>query len=170
MQAAVVGSALVGGSDHVLDGDAASGVCALYLPEVHPKLLGHLLGGTRSVGLLLLGLLLLLTAGGLLVLLEHLVYVLCQPEVLSRLIERTLERLVGVDHLLDLGLHFFVRDLLGEALELGAFALQLSLEPPQRLPEEVLGAVYGLLLHLLAEILWTFVLLLALGLLLLLGS
>jgi hypothetical protein len=42
--------------------------------------------GPRSVGLLLLSLLLLLTAGSLLGLLEHLVYVLCQPEVLSRLI------------------------------------------------------------------------------------
>jgi hypothetical protein len=86
MQAAVVGSALVGGSDHVLDGDAPLGACALYLREVHPKLLGLLLGGPRSVGLLLLSLLLLLTAGGLLGLLERLVYVLCQPEVLSRLI------------------------------------------------------------------------------------
>jgi len=85
MQAAVVGSALVGGSDHVLDGDATSGVCAFYLRRVHPKLLGLLLGGPRSVGLLLLSLL-LLTAGGLLGLLERLVYVLCQPEVLSRLI------------------------------------------------------------------------------------
>jgi hypothetical protein len=87
MQAAVVGSALVGGSDHVLDGDAASGVCAFYLRKVHPKLLALLLGGPRSVGLLLLSLLLLLlTAGGLLGLLERLVYVLCQPQVLSRLI------------------------------------------------------------------------------------
>jgi hypothetical protein len=84
MQAAVVGSALVGGSDHVLDGDAASGVCAFYLRKVHPKLLGLLLGCPRSVGLLVLSL--LLTAGGLLGLLERLVYVLCQPQVLSRLI------------------------------------------------------------------------------------
>jgi hypothetical protein len=53
MQAAVVGSALVGGSDHVLDGDAASGVCAFYLRKVHPKHLALLLGGPRSVGLLL---------------------------------------------------------------------------------------------------------------------
>jgi hypothetical protein len=40
------------------------------------------LGCPRSVGLLLLGLL-LLTARGLLGLLEHLVYVLCQPQILS---------------------------------------------------------------------------------------
>ena len=118
---------MVGGSDHVLDGDAASGVCAFYLRKVHPKLLGLLLGCPRSVGLLLLSLLLLLTAGSLLGLLERLVYVLWQPEVLSRLVERTLDRLVGVDHLLDLGLRFFVRDLLCQALKLGAFVLQLAL-------------------------------------------
>ena len=78
---------LIGGALHVLNGDAPLGACALYLPEVHPELLGLLLGCPRSVGLLLLSLLLLLTAGGLLGLLERLVYVLCQPEVLSRLIE-----------------------------------------------------------------------------------
>jgi hypothetical protein len=86
VRAALVGSALVGCADHVLDSDATSGARAFYLPEVHPKLLGLQLGCPRSVGLLLLGLLLLLTAGGLLGLLERLVYVLCQPEVLSRLI------------------------------------------------------------------------------------
>jgi hypothetical protein len=88
VRAALVGSALVGGALHVLDGDAPSGACALYLPEVNPKLLGFLLGCPPSVGLLLLGLLflLLLTAGALLGLLEHLLYVLCQPQLLSRLI------------------------------------------------------------------------------------
>ena len=77
---------MVGRAGHVLDCDAPLGACALYLPEVNPKLLGLLLGCPRSVGLLLLSLLLLLTVGGLLGLLERLVYVLCQPEVLSRLI------------------------------------------------------------------------------------
>ena len=71
---------------HVLDGDAPLGACALYLRDVHPKLLGFLPGGICSIELLLLGLL-LLTASGLLGLLERLVYVLCQPQVLSRLIE-----------------------------------------------------------------------------------
>ena len=80
---------MVGRTGHVLYGDAPLGACALYLREVHPKLLSLLLGCPRSVGLLLLGLL-LLTAGGLLGLLERLVYVLCQPEVLSRLVERFL--------------------------------------------------------------------------------
>jgi hypothetical protein len=70
VRAALVGSALVGRADHVLDGDAPLGACALYLREVHPKLLGLLLGCTRSVGLLLLSLLLLLTAGGFSFLLE----------------------------------------------------------------------------------------------------
>jgi hypothetical protein len=77
---------LIGGALHVLDGDEPLGACAPYLPEVHTKLLALQLGGPRSVGLLLLSLLLLLTAGGLLGLLERLVYVLCQPQVLSRLI------------------------------------------------------------------------------------
>src|SRR5215207_468301 len=53
VRAALVGSALVGRADHVLYGDAPLGACALYLPEVHPKLLGLLLGCPRSVGLLL---------------------------------------------------------------------------------------------------------------------
>jgi hypothetical protein len=75
---------LIGGALHVLN-DEPLGARALYLPEVHPKLLGLQLGCPRSVGLLLLGLL-LLTVGGLLGLLEDLVYVLCQPQVLSRLI------------------------------------------------------------------------------------
>ena len=82
-------SALVGCAGHVLDGDAPLGACALYLREVHPKLLGLLLGGLRSLGLLLLGLL-LLAAGGLLGLLECLVYRIRHPEVLGRLVERFL--------------------------------------------------------------------------------
>src|SRR5215218_77371 len=111
-------SALVGRTGHVLDGDAPLGACALYLRDIHPKLLGLLLGGLRSVGLLLLGLLLLLAAGllgllgdpthsvlrtlgflacligylagGLLGLLECLVYRIRHPEVLGRLVERFL--------------------------------------------------------------------------------
>ena len=74
---------MVGSAGHVLDDDATLGACAFYLREVHPEVLGLLLGCPRRVGLLSL---LLLTAGGLLGLLERLVYVLCQPEVLSRLI------------------------------------------------------------------------------------
>ena len=110
--------ALVGGPGNVLDGDALLGACALYLREIHPQLLGLLLGGLRSLGLLLLSLL-LLTAGGLLgllgdpthgvlgtlgslarllgylacgflSLLERLVYRIRHPEVLSRLVERFL--------------------------------------------------------------------------------
>ena len=81
---------MVGRAGHVLDGDAPLGACALYLRKVHPKLLGLLLGGPRSVGLLLLSLLLLLTAGGLLGLLERLVYRIRHSEVLSRLVERFL--------------------------------------------------------------------------------
>ena len=76
---------MVGRAGYVLDGDVPLGACTLFLRDVHPKLLGLLLGCPRSVGLLLLGLL-LLTASGLLGLLEHLVYVLCKPQVLSRLI------------------------------------------------------------------------------------
>jgi hypothetical protein len=109
---------LVGRAGHVLYGDAPLGACALHLRDVHPQLLGLLLGGLRSVGLLLLDLLLLAVggllgllgdpthgvlrtlgsltrllgylAGGLLGLLERLVYGLCQPQVLGRLVERFL--------------------------------------------------------------------------------
>ncbi len=60
---------LVRGADHVPDGDAALGSGALHLGEVHAQLLSLLLGGLRSVGLLLSALLLatlLLAAAGLL--------------------------------------------------------------------------------------------------------
>jgi hypothetical protein len=103
---------LVGRTGHVLYGDAPLGACALYLRELHPKLLGLLLRGPCGVGLLLLGLL-LLAAGGLLGLLgdpthgilgsltrllgylvggllERLVYRIRHPKVLSRLIKRFL--------------------------------------------------------------------------------
>jgi hypothetical protein len=103
---------LVGRTGHVLYGDAPLGACALYLRELHPKLLGLLLRGPCGVGLLLLSLL-LLAAGGLLGLLgdpthgilgsltrllgylvggflERLVYRIRHPKVLSRLIKRFL--------------------------------------------------------------------------------
>jgi hypothetical protein len=55
---------LVRGADHVPDGDAALGSGALHLGEVHSQLLSLLLGGLRSVRLLLSAL--LLAAAGLL--------------------------------------------------------------------------------------------------------
>jgi hypothetical protein len=106
---------LVGRTGHVLYGDAPLGACALYLRELHPKLLGLLLRGPCGVGLLLLSLLLLAAGGllgllgdpthgilgsltcllgylvgGFLGLLERLVYRIRHPKVLSRLIKRFL--------------------------------------------------------------------------------
>src|SRR5215207_4428485 len=50
----LVGSGLVGGLSHVLDGDATSGARALYLREVHPEILRLAFGGGRGLRLILL--------------------------------------------------------------------------------------------------------------------
>src|SRR5215203_7505658 len=50
---ALLGSGLVGGLGHVLDGDATSGVRALYLREVHPEVLRLAFGGGRGLSLIL---------------------------------------------------------------------------------------------------------------------
>ena len=44
VRAALVGSALVGRADHVLDNDATSGARAFYLSEVNPEVLALQLG------------------------------------------------------------------------------------------------------------------------------
>jgi hypothetical protein len=123
----------------------------------------RLLGGTSGsiLGLLrsslrgLLGLPGDLTCG-LLGLLERLVYRVHHPEILGRLVKRVLDGLVGVGQLLDLRLRFFVRDLLRQALQLGAVLLEPALELPDRAAVEVLGALYGLLLDLLLQVLRLF--------------
>src|SRR5215216_979687 len=51
---ALLGSGLVGGLGHVLDGDATSGARALYLREVHPEVLRLAFGGGRGLRLILL--------------------------------------------------------------------------------------------------------------------
>src|SRR4030095_11966377 len=51
---ALVGSGLVGGLGHVLDGDATSGARALYMREVHPEVLRLAFGGGRGLHLTLL--------------------------------------------------------------------------------------------------------------------
>src|SRR5918995_3459325 len=45
VRAALVGSALVGRTGHVLDGDATSGAHAFYLRDVHPEVLRPAFGG-----------------------------------------------------------------------------------------------------------------------------
>src|SRR5215203_4857808 len=50
---ALLGSGLVGGLGHVLDGDATSGARALYLREVHPEVLRLAFGGGRGLSLIL---------------------------------------------------------------------------------------------------------------------
>src|SRR5215216_1780062 len=50
---ALLGSGLVGGLGHVLDGDATSGARALYLREVHPEVLRLAFGGGRGLRLIL---------------------------------------------------------------------------------------------------------------------
>src|SRR5215213_9760136 len=51
---ALLGSGLVGGPGHVLDGDATSGARAVYLREVHPEVLRLAFGGGRGLRLILL--------------------------------------------------------------------------------------------------------------------
>ena len=77
--------------------------------------------------------------------------------VLGCLIDRAFELRVGVDHLLDLGLRVALGELLRILLQLGAVILDLALEAAYRLPVEALGALRGLLLHLLLKILRHFV-------------
>jgi hypothetical protein len=84
---------------------------------------------------------------GLLRLLQGLAHRLFDPEILDRLVEQLLYQRAGVRYLLYLRL--LIRDLLGYALQLGAIALRLALDPAQWLPIEVLGTLYGLLLDLL---------------------
>jgi hypothetical protein len=95
-------------------------------------------------------------AHGLLRLLQCLVYRVHHPEVLSRLVERTLDGLVGIDQLLYLRLRFLRWHLLGQALQLSTVGLQLALEPTERLSVEVLSTLYGLLLYLLLQVLSVF--------------
>jgi hypothetical protein len=84
--------------------------------------------------------------------LRRLVHHVFEPLVLGRLLEGVLDLRVGVGHLLELGLR--VRGgLLGQALQLGAVVLQLALDPAERVPEELLGALHGLLLDLLLQVL-----------------
>src|SRR5215216_2153445 len=89
-------------------------------------------------------------ARGLLGLLGRLVYRVVESLVMGRLVESALDLRVGVDHLLQLRLRLR-RGLLHQALELGAFALQLTLEPAERVAIEVLGALHDLLLYPLLE-------------------
>jgi hypothetical protein len=85
-----------------LSGYSSCGIlCSLY---GLPGLLGHL-----PVGLL----------GGL-------VYCVLHAMVLGCLVDPALYLVVGVNHLLDLGLCLFLRGLLREALQLGAGVLQLG--------------------------------------------
>ena len=86
-------------------------------------------------------------------LLGGLVHRVLDARILGRLIHRTFELHVGVNHLLDLGLLVALGELLSVLLQLLAVVLGLALDPAQRLPVEVLGVLHGLLLHLLLKIL-----------------
>jgi hypothetical protein len=90
-------------------------------------------------------------ADGLLYLLNRFVYSVFDPLALGDFVERALDRLVGVDHLLDLRprVLLLLRQLFQQALQLGTVVLQLALELPDRVAVEVLSAVYRLLLDLL---------------------
>jgi hypothetical protein len=85
-------------------------------------------------------------------LLGSLLHSFLDARILGRLIHRTLDLRVGVDHLLDLGLRVAFGELLSVLLQLFAVILSLALDPAQRLPVEVLGVLHGLLLHLLLKI------------------
>jgi hypothetical protein len=97
----------------------------------------------------LLGLLGSSSGGGALRRLVHHVF---QPLVLGRLVEGDFDLRVGVGHLLELGLHLR-GGLLGQALQLAAIVLQLALDPAERVPVELLGALHRLLLDLVLQVL-----------------
>ena len=103
----------------------------------------HLLGRSlRDLLHLLLGLL------------EGLAHHVFHSHILGRLIHRTLDLRVGVDHLLDLGLSVAVGKLLRVLLELLSVVLDLALYAAHRLPVETLGFLQVLiLLRLLLDVL-----------------
>jgi hypothetical protein len=128
---------------HLL-GRLSSGFLRLsgYLPGGVLRLLGHPL---RDLLHLLLGLL------------DGLAHRVFHSHILGRLIHRTLDLRVGVDHLLDLGLSVTGGKLLRVLLELLAVVLNLALYAAHCLPVETLGFLQVLiLLRLLLAILRLF--------------
>src|SRR5215208_5847562 len=113
---------LIRDTNHVPDGDAAFCSGTLYLGEIHPQLLGLLLGRIRRVRLLLASARGLL--GRLLSLLGSLIHRVIEALILGCLVYRVLELHVGVDHLLDLGLRISIGELLSVLLQLGAVLLE----------------------------------------------
>jgi hypothetical protein len=102
-----------------------------YLTGGVLRLLGHPL---RDLLHLLLGLL------------DGLAHRVFHSRILGRLIHRTLDLRVGVDHLLDLGLSVTGGKLLRVLLELLAVVLDLALYAAHRLPVETLGFLQVLIL------------------------
>jgi hypothetical protein len=87
-------------------------------------------------------------------LLDGLAHHVFHSRILGRLIHRTLDLRVGVDHLLDLGLSVAVGKLLRVLLELLAVVLDLALYAAHRLPVETQGFLQvPILLRLLLAIL-----------------
>ena len=80
-------------------------------------------------------------------LLDGLAHRVFHPRILGRLIHRTLDLRVGVDHLLDLGLSAALGKLLRELLQLLAVVLDLALYATHRLPEVVLYLLQVLILQ-----------------------
>jgi hypothetical protein len=125
-------------------GRLSSGFLGLsgYLTGGVLRLLGHPL---RDLLHLLLGLL------------DGLAHRVFHSHILGRLIHRTLDLRVGVDHLLDLGLSVTGGKLLRVLLQLLAVVLNLALYAAHRLPVETLGFLQVLiLLRLLLAILHLF--------------
>ena len=89
-------------------------------------------------------------------LLRRLQHRILHTRVLGSLGYGARELVVGVGHLLDLGLRI-VRELLHVALQLGVVTLHLAQDPTHRLPEKVPGLLQGLLiLRLLLDVLRLF--------------